>query len=52
MEKGTARMTGQNFDRNCRARVCKKVKDEHMYEEVQKLHRQYGDVVRIGRWLL
>ncbi|KAF5027079.1 hypothetical protein F66182_791 [Fusarium sp. NRRL 66182] len=23
-------------------------KQEHMYEEVQKLHRQYGDIVRIG----
>ncbi|KAF4950438.1 hypothetical protein FSARC_13196 [Fusarium sarcochroum] len=23
-------------------------KEEHMYEEVQKLHHQYGDIVRIG----
>ncbi|KAM0287617.1 hypothetical protein ACHAO9_007647 [Fusarium lateritium] len=26
-------------------------KEEHMYLEVQKLHRQYGDIVRIG-WLI
>lgn len=25
------------------------IKEEHMYLEVQKLHKKYGDIVRIGR---
>jgi hypothetical protein len=27
-------------------------KDEHMYLEVQELHRRYGDIVRIGSSVL
>jgi hypothetical protein len=28
------------------------IKEEHMYLEVQKLHRKYGDIVRIGKSML